>query len=193
MSNNTPTTSSVEPLKVILDIVQTEMGLTSKQIAAAYQDYRIPSDGLFVVGGYMGPSEQVANQSYLDDATNQEVSESVFRHTIQLELMSMAPDNSARIRKEEMLMALRSSYSLRQQDKNFIGIAWLQGDITDATHQEGTTMLNRYVTTCSVNALHRKIKAADYLNVFPVELTTESQDGRATTVDINPTVNPIGG
>lgn len=188
--NNTPTTTAVEPVKVVADIIQNQMGLTSRQIALAYQDYQIPSDGLFVMVGYLGPTETIANQGYFDAATGSEVQEVAVRHTIQIELMSMAPDNSARIRKEEVLLALKSFYSQQQQDKNLIGIAWLMSDFIDATSVEATTMLNRYITTCSVNALHRKVLTAGSFDSFAIELTTASQDGRETTVEIDPATSP---
>lgn len=190
MSKNTPTTSAIEPVKVVAAILQEQMALTDRQISLSYQDYSIPDNGLFVVLGYIGPTETIANQSYFDATNDQEVQEVSVRHTIQIELMSMAPDNSARIRKEEVLLALRSFHSQREQGKNLLGIAWLQSDFVDASAQEGTTMLNRYITTCAVNALHRRVIAADSFVNFPVELTVESQDGRGKTVEINPTILP---
>lgn len=190
-TRNTPTTSAVEPLKVICNIIQSEMNLTAAQIATAYQDYKIPSDGLFVVAGYLGPTELIASQGYFDTATNEEVQEVSVKHTIQIDIMSMAPDNSARIRKEELAMALRSFYSQKQQDINLIGIAWLQSDFTDASQQEGTTMLNRYVTTCAVNALHRKTKTAGYLSNFPMELVVDAPGGRENIAYINPASLPF--
>lgn len=189
---NTATTSAKEPLKVIAGILQSEMGLTSAQISTAYQNYNIPSDGLFVMVGYLGPTEMISNQGYFDPTSNTEVQEVSVRHTIQIELMSMAPDNSARIRKEEIALALRSFYSLQQQDLNLIGIAWLQSDFVDATSIEETVMLNRYITTCSVNALHRKVKAAGYLEHFPITLVTQAPGGPQTIVNINPATLPTG-
>lgn len=192
VTTNTPTTSTVEPVKVIGKILQSEMGLTSKQIVLSYQNYNIPTDGLFVVLGYLGPTELISSQGYFDPATNTEVQEVSVRHTIQIDLMSMAPDNSARIRKEEIALALRSFFSLQQQDLNNIGIAWLTSDIVDASAIEGTVMLNRYITTCSVNALHRKVKSASYLDTFGIELTTSESSGVETTVEINPATPPQG-
>lgn len=192
-TTNTPTTSVIEPLKVVRDIIKIEMGLKDSQIVLAYQNYRIPADGVFVMLGYLGPSEELANQTYFDSVNNTEVQEVSMRHSIQIEIMSMAPDNSARIRKEEIALALRSFYSQRQQDANLVGIAWLQGDFTDATDQEGTTMLNRYVTTCSVNAIHRKVKASDYFGQFAIQLNTEAPGAPVKTVLINPAAPAIPG
>lgn len=187
---NTPTTSKIEPLKVILGIVAYGMGLKQPQWATAYQDYEIPATGLFLVGGYLGPTEVIANQSYLDTVTDSEIQEVSVQHMIQLELMSMAPDNSARIRKEEIFMALRSSYAIQQADINLLGISWNPSPLSDASHVEGTVMLNRYVTTVTVNALHRKVIAAGSFGEFPIELVTAAPGGRETIAQINTTVLP---
>lgn len=191
-TTNTPTTSSVEPLKVVLGIVANQMALTAAQWATANQDYAIPPAGLFLVGGYLGPTEVISSTGYFDPATNAEVQQMSCRHTIQLELMSMAPDNSARIRKEELPLALRSFYSQQQQNVNQIGIAWMTSDIIDASAPEGTVMLNRFITTIAVNALHSKTIAAGYLGIFPLQLTAESQDGRGATVSIDTSKTPTG-
>jgi hypothetical protein len=188
---NTPTTSQVEPVQVIADILQTEMGLTDKQITLAYQKYNIPNNGLFVVVGYLGPSEMIANQGYFDEDLDTEVQEVVFKHTIQIEIMSLAPDNSARIRKEEIAMALRSFYSLQQQELNLLGIAWLQSDFIDASYAEATAMYQRYITTCFVNALHRMVKGAGYLDNFPLELITDTEAAMETKADIDTSENPF--
>jgi len=190
---NTPTTTTIEPAVLVANILQSEMGLTSKQIALAYQNYEIPPDGPFVAVGYLNPSQQISNMGYFDSTTATEVQETVFLHTIQIEIMSLAPDNSARIRKEEIALALKSFYSQQQQDKNVMGIAWLQGDFIDGSYAEETAMLQRYITTCAVTALHRKVKTADYFSTFPIELITSDQAGRETDVNINPTEAPFGG
>lgn len=187
---NTPTTTAVEPIKVIADIIMTEMDLKASQIKDAYQLYEIPADGLFVEIGYIGQSEPISSQTYFDSELLTEVQQAVFRHTIRIELMSMAPDNSARIRKEEVALSLRSFYSQQQQDAHNIGIAWLQENITDATELEETAMLNRYITDCFVHALHQKTQTADYFELFPIKLVTDTQGGRETIVDINPTEAP---
>jgi len=191
-THNTPTTTTVEPIKVIRNILMKEMNLQDTQIKDAYQLYEIPADGLFVEIGYLGPSEAISTKSYFDTDLGTEVQQSVFRHTIRIELMSMAPDNSARIRKEEISLALSSFYSQQQQDANNIGIAWLQDSIIDATELEETAMLNRYITDCFVNALHQKVKTSGYFDLFPIQLVTDTLGGRETIVDINAATH-IGG
>ncbi|MDE2019614.1 MAG: hypothetical protein KGJ13_04685 [Patescibacteria group bacterium] len=177
---NEPTTSVREPVKVIADILASELDLDDQHIAMAYQKYDIPNDGLFVVLGYLGPSSVVANQNYFDSAINSEVQETLMLHRIQIDLMSMAPDNSARIRKEEIPMALRSFYSQRLQSQYKIGVYWNTGDFADTTSLEETAMLNRYTMRVFVNALHRKVKTTPYLDNFPISVTAPP----TTTVNV---------
>jgi len=187
---NTPVTTAIEPIKLICDILQSEMNLASNRIATTYQNYEIPSDGVIVVVGYLSPSQQVANQNYFDDSTNSEVQETIFLHTIQIEIMSLAPDNSARLRMAEIALALKSFYSQQQQDVNFMGIAWLQGDFIDGSYVEAASMLQRYITTCAVTALHRKVKTSQYFDIFPIELVSDDQGGRETISDISASSSP---
>lgn len=186
---NTPVTTPIEPIGLVADIIQTEMDLEAGRVAYAYQNYQIPKDGLFVIVGYLGPSTQIANQAYFDDTLNNEVQESVFQHTIQIEIMSLAPDNSARIRKEEIALALRSFYSQQQQDANLMSIAWLQGDFIDGNYAELSAMYQRYITTAIVTALHRKVKTSGYFDNFPIELTSEG--ARQNESEINAGENPF--
>ena len=189
-TTNTPTTSTIEPLKVILGIVSNQMGLAASQWATANQDYAIPPAGLFLVGGYLGPTEVIANQSYFDGPTDSEIQEVSVQHMIQLELMSMAPDNSARIRKEEVFLALRSFYALQQADINLLGIAWNPSPFVDASHKEGTVMLNRFVTVVPVNALHRKVIAAGSFDNVLIDLNVAAPGGGQNSVTINPATLP---
>jgi len=168
---NTPTTSPREPIKVVADILASELGLDPAHIAMDYQKYDIPNNGLFIVLGYLGPTAIISNQNYFDSALESEVQETVVQHRIQIDLMSMAPDNSARIRKEEIPMALRSFYSERLQAKYGIGINWNTSDISDVTALEETAMLNRFSMRTFVNALHRKVKATPFFDTFPISLS----------------------
>lgn len=188
--SNTPTTTAIEPITLVAGIIQNQMDLAAGQVAFANQDYQIPTSGPFVIVGYLGPSEMVASQSFFDPGTQTEWQQATFKHTVQIEIMSLAPDNTARIRKEEIALSLRSSYSLRQQDVANMGIAWLQSDFIDASYVDETGMLNRFITTCAVNALHQKQIAAQYLGTFPIEVFSDTQDGRQTIENISP-VNPF--
>jgi hypothetical protein len=173
---NTPTTSTLEPIKVVLGILQSELGLDQNHIYLANQDHIMPKDGMSVMLEYLGPDEPIASKSYFDDALNTEVQQTVVRHMIQISIMSLAPDNSARIRKEEIALALQSFYSQRQQDANQIGIAWLTDAPVDGSYQDGTTMLHRFITSCFVQALHQKIKASGYFDNFPLQLVVDAPE-----------------
>lgn len=189
---NAPITTALEPITLIAQVLQHEMELTAEQIVFAYQKYKIPTTGLLVVVGYLGPSEQIAAKSFFDPATQEERQQSVFRHLVQIEIMSLAPDNAARLRKEEIALALGSFYCQQLQEKYQMGVAWLANEFVDATHVEETAMLNRYITTVAMTALHKKVKSAQYLDNFKVQLTAAQPGGRTSQIEVDPTQAPPG-
>ena len=176
MLPNTPTTTTVEPISVVAQILQNQMSLSDAQICFTYQTYEIPISGIFCALGYGPQSKPISCKSFinLDGIENQELS---IRHHIEIELMSFAPDNSARIRKEEVALALQSSYSHNLQMANSISIAWLPEGPFNISHiEENGVMLNKYLSNVYVFALHQKQIAADSIGTFPVNVIM--QDGK---------------
>lgn len=154
-----------EPAKVVLDILKAEMELADGAIMMAYEKWDIPANkGLFVSISYMGPGKIVANVNEFDSATNEEVQQITMVNTVQIDVMSF--DSSARLRKEEVAMALASIYSKQLQEKYNMQIGRQPTAFADASNLEVTKMLNRFVTTVSVTSLHVKRKSVDYFDKF---------------------------
>lgn len=159
-----------EPIKVVADILQKEMSLPDGQIMLGYEKWNIPpTPGLYVVLVYIG-GKAIGSTSYFtsegnDPAKQLEHQEVAMRHVVQIDLLSF--DGSARARKEEVLMALRSFYSQGQQEKYAMSIARIPSEFVDASTLEETKILNRFTLTVPVTALHTKVKAADFYNKFP--------------------------
>ena len=188
---NTPTTTTVEPIVSIANILQYRMNLNNNQIILNYQKNQIPPDGLYLTLNYSGPDEAIASQATFDSSTQTEINEAVYSHNINIQIMSLSPDNSARIRKEEIPLALRSNYAKQIADKNLLGISWLPSDILDISYFDETAFLNRFSMNIVVYALHRLVVDSDSFDSFPVSI--EEQNG--ITYPINTQVNPyiVGG
>lgn len=167
-----------EPIKVVADILQKEMEIPDGQIMLGYQKWDIPTDpGLYVALVYIG-GKAIGNNNYFtssgDEPAQQiEHQEVAMRHVVQIDLLSF--DASARIRKEEVLMALRSIYSQQQQEKYAMSIARIPSDLVDASSLEETKMLNRFTLTVPVTALHTKTKAAPYYDKFKTAEVHENE------------------
>jgi hypothetical protein len=85
-------------------------------------------------------------------------------HLIQIDALSY--DDSARTRKEEIIMALGSIYSRQQQAENNMQIARQTEPLMPVESLEATARLKRFTTVISVTALHSKIKTAAYYDTF---------------------------
>lgn len=155
----------MEPIKVIAEILKREMGLKDGQIMLANQEYRIPNKGLYIALSY-GATTPISNVSRSVPSPNgmREMQGVRVRHEIQIDILSQ--DNEARLRKEEVLMALRSVYSNEMQIKNSISIARNVGRLLDLSGIEGSRRQHRYVVTVPVFAVHLKETPVDHFDSF---------------------------
>lgn len=162
----TPTTISIEPIKVVADIVQTELGLSTGFVMLDYEKNFIPTtQGLYIALAY-GNEHAIGNSNYSIPVETgmQEIQEVSMLHEVVIDAMSF--DESARVRKEEILAALASVYSEQAQQKNLMSIAKVPRGFVNASSLEETKRLNRFVITVAVTALHRKVKSVPYYDTF---------------------------
>jgi hypothetical protein len=166
-----PTTIAVEPIKVVAGIIMEELGLDSKHIMLEYEKNLMPEDtALYVALNYIGPEKVIANVNEMDENQN-EVQTATIQHMVQVDMLSFGPE--ARLRKEELAMALFSIYSQQQQEANSMMIARCVAPLINASSFEATKWLNRFTTSFAVHAVHRKVKPAQYYNEFSAQFSTE--------------------
>ena len=163
----------IEPIKVIADIIQTEMGLASGQVVVEPQKNMIPkTSGIYIALQYLPGDKIIASSSTLAESATieggmEEINEVTVRHIIQVDIMSF--DTTARSRRLELPMALRSIYSEQQQTAQCLQIARIPGDLMNASSLEETARLNRFTMSIAVTALQRKPKASlKYYDNFPI-------------------------
>lgn len=161
----TPTTTLREPIKVIADVLQHELGLANGQIVVADQKWNVPkNDGLYISLEYLGPGRTIASINNFDPVSQVEIQGVTMLLTVQIDFMSY--DGSARVRKEEIAMALASVYSQQQQEKYECQIALHPGLFNDNSSVEGTAMLQRYTTTAQITSSFSKQKVVEYFDTF---------------------------
>ena len=155
-----------EPLKVIADILAAEMMLTPGQIMLSNQTYVVPTtEGLYIVVGYL--SSKFLGVTIVNTPTTSGMTETQcgsLDHTIQIDAMSFNDD--ARLRKEEIILALNSNTAEQLMGQNLISISRLPSQIQYLPEPNETKMLQRYSTTMRVKALSQKIINTDYFNQF---------------------------
>ena len=162
-----------EPIKVIADIIQTELELdalvdpkdASKTIARVMvynQRFKPPTtEGMYVVVSYVS-GVAIGNNNYITDveSAGTEIQELAMNEVIQIDVMSS--NEEARQRKEEVIMALNSIYAAQVCDENRMQLARIPSAFNDLSGLEGSSQMNRYTMTVILKALYRKTKDASY-------------------------------
>lgn len=161
-----------EPVQVIADIIEQELGLPEGQVMLGNQRREIPTVGLYVVVYEPEPSTTIGACSDTVAVGNGMVERqsATIQHRVRIDLMAFNDEkggNAARERKEEVLLALASNRSQELQIENSMQIARNGGPITDLSALEGPAMLSRFVITVAVTAVHIKEKPAEYFDNFP--------------------------
>lgn len=178
---------SREPIKVIADILTSELGLDSDKIILEYQKFDIPPDpDLFIALTYIS-GKAIGNNNSAEDAgfdreNNNlgmtEIQQVAMQHSIQIDLMSF--DSSARTRKEEVIMALQSSFSQRLQDVNDMQIARIPSEFQNTSSLEETKILNRFTMTIIVKSVYTRTKdlggTYPYYDNFTKEVDYDNQN-----------------
>lgn len=162
-----------EPVKVVADIIQAQLNLADDRVVLDNQMFVIPqkyageleSAQPFLVVSYMGPGKVIAAKSeVVEDPQNTffEEQSATILYLIQIDFMSF--DNTARLQKEQVVMALRSYFSRQKQDEQSIQIARLPSSgMQNTSFLEGGAMLTRYTMTITVTAaVSRRIPLAEW-------------------------------
>lgn len=181
-----------EPGKILLDVIKTFMGLSDEQIMFTNQKYFIPTEGIYIVISYVGPSKVLATSSEIvsDGAGGYRERLSVaMLHMIQIDIMEYG--NEARTRKEEIAMALRSIYSQQKQELYQMQIARHPGAFMDTSFLEETQMVTRFTTTVMTSSVNRKEAGTnEYYDTFPgAEVYKEAPQPFVPL--LAPPVNPV--
>jgi hypothetical protein len=162
-----------EPIKIIRDIIKSEMGLEDGQIWI-YADKRDipPDDKLYVVVGNLGTSIIGSGKHYEDDGSGglNEVQAVNMLGVVSVDILSRSRET--RIRAYEVLLALQSTYSVQQQEANGVQIGRLPTAMNDASALEETAYLYRYNFNFNITYKREKIKSVDYFNAFNKQIKT---------------------
>lgn len=160
-----------EVSKIVKDILQEEMGLDDAHCLLGNQKWDIPADKkLFVVVFDLSPrvfgAANVLDTDESSTTVNQEIQQLTAVHDVLVEIMSY--DNDARLRKEEVVLALQSFFAQQLMGQYRVQIGRAQAPV-DASDTEVTGRLFKYVVHVNVTCLHQKIKAppgAGYYDKF---------------------------
>lgn len=146
---------------VLAALIQSEMELEDGRVLVYNSILPLPKDPKIMVAvGFVSEKVYGTNRSYSDDPTNpegliEEVSTNV-SETYAIDIYSQ--DNSARIRKNEIIFALNSTQAERLAEQYAFRIARIPAAFVDVSQVEGAARLNRYQLTMKVLRAHSRIR-----------------------------------
>lgn len=170
-----------EVAKIVADIIMAELELDAQHCLLGDQKWDIPADNNLFAVVFAQAGAPFGGTSFLDtDETSstfgKEVQQASVMHDVRIEIMSF--DNSARVRAQEVGMALASFFAQQQSELYRVQIGRAQPAV-NASETEVAGRLQKFVVHVNVTALHQKVKtpAADYFDKFNV------RDGYADAVN----------
>lgn len=144
------------PEQIIIDILRTRMSLTASQIWIRSQNRLIPpTDGLFIVVGSIDSKPiSVTNTPISTDTGMKELIQAVMRENIQIDILSR--NNSALQRRVEILLALKSLYSLQKQEEEEFSIFNIPSVFANTSVAEGGSNINRFTIVVACHTWYRE-------------------------------------
>jgi hypothetical protein len=158
------------PIVILRDIIKTQMNLNNDRIWVYNQSKSIPTDKeLFVVLEFLNSKVYSARNSYIP--TNTGMQEQPTMNTVEEYAIKIASVNDdATFRKEEIILALNSDYSIQQQQIYQFRIAQIPNTFLNVSSVEASKMLNRYDIHIKVFAFYSKSNNVSYYNTFGEEI-----------------------
>lgn len=163
-----------EPIKILADIIQNQMALADEQVLIYNQKWDLKANyALFVSVAVSGPSSPIGNTRRYKPTEQgglKEVQKLHIYEPFNIEIFSR--DESALVRRNDLLLALGSTFSQQQQETYGMRIDVL-GSLQDLSGLEGTAILNRYRQSIGVYYTYTKETEVDYYNRFKLKLFTD--------------------
>ena len=172
--------SSPELLQVLVDIIRREMCLKPDQVVIYNQQWIVPNDSrVYVSLNVLGSKPYAVNRGYSSNSilnpTDNTVTtvlneEQSLNSADMISMHVYGKGDEARIRRNEVIFALHSTYAEQQMERYAFSIGQLPTSFADVSEAVGTAMLYRYAITFNVLYAQGVTKPVDY---FDSELVGE--------------------
>ena len=163
--------SVLNPVEMICDIIQSELGLAEGRVYLYNQKIPEPTDsGLFIVVEQIS-CKPFGNSRSLDGsgAGLDSIQSTNFGAMLQIDILSR--DTSSLNRKEEVLMALKSAYAQQQQELNSFFIGTIPLGFVNLSQVDGAAILYRFNMTINIQYCVTKVKPVDFYSNFDQPIT----------------------
>lgn len=160
----------MEVIKLIADIIKTEMQLDDERVLIYNQKWNLPNiKGIFIYLNYISSQILSNNKCYKEKEDGYyEIQTMTKMDVIGLNISSA--NSEARERKEEIILALKSTYADQVMERYAFRVASIPMSFNDVSQLEASAMLNRYVANINVISGLENSKKVEYYDTFSNEL-----------------------
>lgn len=151
-------------LHLLCDILQKELGLAEGRVYLYDQKIFMPTDERMFVAVSVVSLKPFGNTVYFDPINNSDIQSSNFGSAIQIDIMSRSTE--ALLRKEEVLMALKSTYAEQQQELNSFHVGVISTGFTNLSGLDGSAIPYRFSITVNVQYQVKKVGSVSYFDDF---------------------------
>lgn len=158
------------PLELFCDVIRKEMALASDQIFLWNQKITVPNDSrLYVAVSILNCKPFGNNNRFNDGDAEQSVN---MMATLGIDILSRSEE--AWTRKEEVILALNSTYAQQQQELNSFYIGKISTGFVNLSEVDGPAIPYRFNISVNIQYVYAKTKPVQYYDAFDtVEVTTE--------------------
>jgi len=155
-------------------IIKSEMNLEDDQIYLWDQKINLPADNRLYVAVSVTtckPYSMVKKYEQVGSVLN-EILYTNMLAVLGIDIMSRGPD--ARDRKEEVILALGSTYSTQVQELNAMRIGRISNSFANLSQLDGSAIPYRFNIGVNLQYKIEKTKAVDFYDTFTDTVTTEA-------------------
>jgi len=153
----------IKPDIILCDILAHEMGLDASRVVVYDQNFKPPKDDDIYIIISFSYSHIIASTNRYNALTGQEKKSVSKADSFNVEIASKNTD--AKYRKEEIIMALTSTYSEQKQEENQIKIS-RNSRILDLSYIDGGSSLHRYRIPVIINSMSTKNDIVEYFDKY---------------------------
>jgi hypothetical protein len=158
----------MEIIKLVADIIKVEMDIPNERIMIYNQKWNLPNiQEMFIYLGYLA-DPIIASNRYYEDREDGFYEVQTLQKMTSLSINVFSANDEARLRKEEIILALSSTYAQQRQEKYGFKVFRIPSGFTDISQVEASRMLNRYNITIDVINQVKKEKKVDYYDKYSI-------------------------
>lgn len=154
-----------DALLLFCDVLQNQLGLANGRVYLWDQKIFQPTDaGLYIAVSILSCKPFANTKSYDGSGGGLNAVQSVNMSAL-LQIDAISRDSSARVRKEEILMALESDYAEQQMNANafFIGKLPTGAQFSNLSAQDGAAIPYRFTISITIQYFTTKTQATGYM------------------------------